>query len=580
MFQKKLSALSPESVKYQAAHVFLQWISLLATIAFTAIFTGILGKAQERSLSFRDTGTALAAVAAIILIKFLSAIFQEHFSFKASETVKATLRNRIFSKLRRLGASYKEMISSAEVVQLTGEGVDQLETYFGAYIPQLFYSILAPLTLFVFFAPVDALCAAVLFVCVPLIPLTIALVQTFAKRLLSKYWGQYGDLGNTFLENLQGMTTLKIYRTDGLRNEVMNQEAEKFRRITMKVLTMQLNSIFVMDFIAYGGAGTGIILALLRLQSGALDFSGCLMFILLSADFFIPMRRLGSFFHIAMNGIAAGEKILRLLGLPEPEEGTEPGTAFAGARISAEGLFFSYDGKRTVLKNVAFTVDGGSLTAIVGESGSGKSTIAALLAGRIRGYDGSITVRGCELSSIKETELLKNTVYTGAESYLFKGTVQDNLRAVRPGATEEELWEALEKVRIAAFFREAEGLQTKLTEGASNLSGGQRQRLALARALLFDGAVYIFDEASSNIDAESEKEIIDCIYRIAGQKTVVLITHRLANAERAGNILVMNNGCVAESGTHRELYDAGGYYRRLWDAQQKLEQVNRGGGGA
>lgn len=580
MFQKKLSALSPESVKYQAAHVFLQWISLLATIGFTAIFTGILGKAQERSLSFRDTGTALAAVAAIIIIKFLSAIFQEYFSFKSSETVKATLRNRIFSKLRRLGASYKERISSAEVVQLTGEGVDQLETYFGAYIPQLFYSILAPLTLFVFFTPVDALCAAVLFVCVPLIPLTIALVQTFAKRLLSKYWGQYGDLGNTFLENLQGMTTLKIYRTDGLRNEVMNQEAEKFRRITMKVLTMQLNSIFVMDFIAYGGAGTGIILALLRLQSGALDFSGCLMFILLSADFFIPMRRLGSFFHIAMNGIAAGEKILRLLGLPEPEEGTEPGTAFAGARISAEGLFFSYDGKRTVLKNVAFTVDGGSLTAIVGESGSGKSTIAALLAGRIRGYDGSITVRGCELSSIKETELLKNTVYTGAESYLFKGTVQDNLRAVRPGATEEELWEALEKVRIAAFFREAEGLQTKLTEGASNLSGGQRQRLALARALLFDGAVYIFDEASSNIDAESEKEIIDCIYRIAGQKTVVLITHRLANAERAGNILVMNNGCVAESGTHRELYDAGGYYRRLWDAQQKLEQVNRGGGGA
>lgn len=580
MFQKKLSALSPESVKYQAAHVFLQWISLLATIGFTAIFTGILGKAQERSLSFRDTGTALAAVAAIIIIKFLSAIFQEYFSFKSSETVKATLRNRIFSKLRRLGASYKERISSAEVVQLTGEGVDQLETYFGAYIPQLFYSILAPLTLFVFFTPVDALCAAVLFVCVPLIPLTIALVQTFAKRLLSKYWGQYGDLGNTFLENLQGMTTLKIYRTDGLRNEVMNQEAEKFRRITMKVLTMQLNSIFVMDFIAYGGAGTGIILALLRLQSGALDFSDCLMFILLSADFFIPMRRLGSFFHIAMNGIAAGEKILRLLGLPEPEEGTEPGTAFAGARISAEGLFFSYDSKRTVLKNVAFTVDGGSLTAIVGESGSGKSTIAALLAGRIRGYDGSITVRGCELSSIKETELLKNTVYTGAESYLFKGTVQDNLRAVRPGATEEELWEALEKVRIAAFFREAEGLQTKLTEGASNLSGGQRQRLALARALLFDGAVYIFDEASSNIDAESEKEIIDCIYRIAGQKTVVLITHRLANAERAGNILVMNNGCVAESGTHRELYDAGGYYRRLWDAQQKLEQVNRGGGGA
>ena len=580
MFQKKLSALSPESVKYQAAHVFLQWISLLATIGFTAIFTGILGKAQERSLSFRDTGTALAAVAAIIIIKFLSAIFQEYFSFKSSETVKATLRNRIFSKLRRLGASYKERISSAEVVQLTGEGVDQLETYFGAYIPQLFYSILAPLTLFVFFTPVDALCAAVLFVCVPLIPLTIALVQTFAKRLLSKYWGQYGDLGNTFLENLQGMTTLKIYRTDGLRNEVMNQEAEKFRRITMKVLTMKLNSIFVMDFIAYGGAGTGIILALLRLQSGALDFSGCLMFILLSADFFIPMRRLGSFFHIAMNGIAAGEKILRLLGLPEPEEGTEPGTAFAGARISAEGLFFSYDGKRTVLKNVAFTVDGGSLTAIVGESGSGKSTIAALLAGRIRGYDGSITVRGCELSSIKETELLKNTVYTGAESYLFKGTVQDNLRAVRPGATEEELWEALEKVRIAAFFREAEGLQTKLTEGASNLSGGQRQRLALARALLFDGAVYIFDEASSNIDAESEKEIIDCIYRIAGQKTVVLITHRLANAERAGNILVMNNGCVAESGTHRELYDAGGYYRRLWDAQQKLEQVNRDGGGA
>ena len=575
MFQKKLSALSPESVKYQAAHVFLQWISLLATIGFTAIFTGILGKAQERSLSFRDTGTALAAVAAIIIIKFLSAIFQEYFSFKSSETVKATLRNRIFSKLRRLGASYKERISSAEVVQLTGEGVDQLETYFGAYIPQLFYSILAPLTLFVFFTPVNALCAAVLFVCVPLIPLTIALVQTFAKRLLSKYWGQYGDLGNTFLENLQGMTTLKIYRTDGLRNEVMNQEAEKFRRITMKVLTMQLNSIFVMDFIAYGGAGTGIILALLRLQSGALDFSGCLMFILLSADFFIPMRRLGSFFHIAMNGIAAGEKILRLLGLPEPEEGTEPGTAFAGARISAEGLFFSYDGKRTVLKNVAFTVDGGSLTAIVGESGSGKSTIAALLAGRIRGYDGSITVRGCELSSIKETELLKNTVYTGAESYLFKGTVQDNLRAVRPGATEEELWEALEKVRIAAFFREAEGLQTKLTEGASNLSGGQRQRLALARALLFDGAVYIFDEATSNIDVESENDIMQEIYTLAMTKTVILISHRLANVTRADQIYVLDRGNLVGHGTHRELLADNPHYAALWNAQQELENVGK-----
>lgn len=574
MINKRLIGTVAESKKYIAGNVILQWCSLTANIALMLSISRMLAELFRGSASVQlFTVTGIVVILALA-VRFFCSIGAAKMGYFSSKAVKKSLREKIYQKLLRLGSSYNEQVKTSEVVQVAVEGVDQLETYFGAYLPQFFYAMLAPLTLFIVLCFVNVAAAVVLLICVPLIPVAIAAVQTWAKKLLSKYWGQYTELGDTFLENLQGLTTLKIYQADAFKQQEMNEQAEKFRKITMKVLTMQLNSITIMDLIAYGGAALGVIMAVTQYQSGGVSLEGCLLIILLAADFFIPMRQLGSFFHIAMNGMAASDKIFRLLDLEETKpEITE--SFPSGHTIRCSGLSFSYEPDREILHSVDLTFPQGSFTALVGESGCGKSTLASILMGRNKGYTGSVSVGGVPLSSIQEESLLRNITYISHQSYLFKGTVRENLLMGKPGASDEELWAVLSRVNLAEFLKAEQGLDTRLLEKASNLSGGQCQRLALARALLHDSPVYIFDEAISNIDVESENDIMREIHELAKSKTVILVSHRLANVVGADHIYVLDHGIVAESGSHEELLAHHGLYERLWSAQQTLEQFGK-----
>ncbi len=569
MLNKRLIGMVSESKRYIAGNVLCQWISLVANLVMMVWVTNLLASLFTGTL---DQGTLLATLgvaAGAVVVRCLCTTFSSRMGYLASSTVKKTLREKIYGKLLRLGSSYQEKVNTSEVVQVAVEGVDQLETYFGSYLPQLFYAVLAPVTLFVVLAPVSLPAAVVLLVCVPLIPVAIVAVQRWAKKLLARYWGQYTALGDSFLENLQGLTTLKIYQADGFQQEEMNRQAEKFRKITMKVLTMQLNSITIMDLIAYGGAALGMILSVTQYRNGQVTLAECLLIIVLAADFFLPMRLLGSYFHIAMNGMAASEKIFRLLDLPEAPmpEGDVP----QEAALRCRDLRFSYQADREVLHGINLDIPVGSFTAIVGESGCGKSTVASILMGRNRGYRGTVTVGDQELSHIREDHLLEHVTYVGHQSYLFQGTVRDNLRMGCPTADETQMWAVLERVKLADFLRGEKGLDTPLLERAANLSGGQCQRLALARALLHNSPVYLFDEATSNIDMESENAILAEIQALAQTKTVLLISHRLANVTRADHIYVMEQGNVVEQGTHEELCQAGGRYQQLWQAQMVLE---------
>ena len=576
MINKRLIGTVAESKKYIAGNVVLQWCSLAANIAMMFSITNLFAGLYYGSTSPASLWATAAVAALALLIRFLCTTGASRMSYLSSKAVKKTLRERIYEKLLRLGASYNEQVKTSEVVQVAVEGVDQLETYFGAYLPQFFYAMLAPLTLFAVLCFVNVPAAIVLLVCVPLIPIAIAAVQTWAKKLLSKYWGQYTALGDTFLENLQGLTTLKIYQADEFKNQEMNVEAEKFRKITMKVLTMQLNSITIMDLIAYGGAALGVIMAVTQYMGNHVSLAGCLLIILLAADFFLPMRQLGSFFHIAMNGMAASDKIFRLLDLPEHKQ--EVSESFPLQHdIVCSNLRFSYEPDREILHGVGLQFPQGSFTALVGESGCGKSTIAAILMGRNKGYTGSVTIGGVELREVNESSLLRNITYVSHQSYLFKGAVRDNLLIGKPSATDDELWAVLKRVHLAGFLKAEQGLDTHLTEKAGNLSGGQCQRLALARALLHDSPVYIFDEATSNIDVESENDIMAEIHELARTKTVLLISHRLANVVHADNIYVLDNGSVAESGSHEELLKNHGLYEKLWNAQRELENYGKDG---
>lgn len=575
MINKRLIGTVPDSKKYIAGNVICQWISLAANITMMASITTLLAKLFEKTADTTSIITTLIIAAVAVLVRFICTTLSSKMSYLSSKTVKKTLREMIYKKLLKLGTSYKEKANTSEVVQVAVEGVDQLETYFGAYLPQFFYAMLAPLTLFIVLSFVSFPCAIVLLICVPLIPVAIIAVQRWAKKLLAKYWGQYTALGDTFLENLQGLTTLKIYQADDFKQEEMNRESEHFRKITMKVLTMQLNSITIMDLIAYGGAALGVILSATQYAAGNIDLAGCLLIILLSADFFIPMRLLGSFFHIAMNGMAASDKIFRLLDLPETEEKNE--TVGADYSIVCKDLHFSYEEDREILHGVNMTFPMGSFTSIVGESGCGKSTVSAILMGRNKGYIGSVTIGGKELNDLNEASLMQNLTYISHQSYLFKGSVRDNLRMGCPSATDEQLWAVLDRVNLSAFLKCEKGLDTPLAERASNLSGGQCQRLALARALLHDSPVYIFDEATSNIDVESENDIMREIHALAKTKTVILISHRLANVVGSDNIYVMDKGNIVESGNHEVLLQKNGVYAKLWNAQQSLENYGKDG---
>ena len=567
MINKRLIGMVSESRPRIAASVGLQWTALLGNLAAMGLIAFFIDRlAAGAGLPGAGFWLALAGAAAVRMACTEAAARMAH---KASRAVKLALRRQIYAKLLRLGPAYRQQVNTAEVVQAAVEGVDQLESYFGAYLPQFFYSMLAPLTLFAVLAPVCLPAAAALLICVPLIPAAIAAVQTWAKKLLSKYWGQYTALGDSFLENLQGLTTLKIYSADERRNEEMNREAEQFRRITMRVLTMQLNSISIMDLVAFGGAALGIGLAVSQYTAGRLSLGGCVLVLLLSADFFLPMRQLGSYFHIAMNGMAASDRIFRLLDMPEPPAGGRP--VPADTAIRCQDLRFGYEPGREILRGVDLDLPRGGFVALVGESGCGKSTLAALLTGRVKGWQGQVTMGGVPLEELDETGLLQAVTCLGHNAWLCKGTLADNLRLGAPDATDEQLWDALKRAKLDGFARQAGGLDAPVAERGANLSGGQRQRLALARALLHDSPVYIFDEATSNIDAESENDIMSEIHRLARTRTVLLISHRLANAAGADRIYVLENGRVAQQGRHAELLAAGGLYARLWNTQQELE---------
>ena len=573
MINKRLIVAVPESKKYIAGNVALQWCSLCANIAMMSAVTALLAALFAGEVTQSKIVTTAVIALAAVAVRYGCTVGASRMGYLSSKAVKKTLRGAIYDKLLCLGASYSEQVKTSEVVQVAVEGVDQLETYFGAYLPQFFYAMLAPLTLFVVLCFVSVPAAVVLLVCVPLIPVAIAAVQTWAKKLLSKYWGQYTALGDTFLENLQGLTTLKIYQADAFKNDEMNVEAEKFRKITMKVLTMQLNSITIMDLIAYGGAALGVIMAATQLRAGKIDLAGALLIVLLAADFFIPMRQLGSFFHIAMNGMAASDKIFRLLDLPEPAHG---GVDCPAGDIVCRDLHFSYEPEREILHGVDLTVPQGKFVSLVGESGCGKSTISALLMGRNKGYTGSVTIGGAELRDIEEASLMRRVTYVSHQSYLFKGTVRDDLLMGKPDASDDELWCALTQVNLADFLKSEAGLDTQLSERGENLSGGQRQHLALARALLHDSPVYIFDEATSNIDVESENDIMAQLHALAGRKTVLLISHRLANVTASDEIYVLERGNIVQHGTHDALLKQGGAYAALWSAQQALEHYGEG----
>ena len=564
MINKRLIQAVPESKKYIALNVALQWLSLAANI----VMIGAIGFFLQKLLTKTEDVTSIIVLASIavgaIIVRFLCTIGAARMSHLSSKSVKKTLRNKIYSKLLRLGSSYNSKVSTSEVVQMSVEGVDQLDIYFASYLPQFFYSMIAPITLFVVLCFINWQSALILLGCVPLIPISIALVQTFAKKLLSKYWGQYTALGDTFLENLQGLTTLKIYQADAKKNEEMNVEAEHFRKITMKVLTMQLNSISIMDIVAFGGAAAGIVMAVSQLAAGNIDFAGCIIIILLSADFF----------HIAMNGMADSDKIFHLLDLEEPQEKTKT-VPNHNCDIACSHVGFRYNEEREILKDINVQFPQGSFTAIVGESGCGKSTLDGILMGRNAPYQGHITIGGVELSEIEESNLMQTITYISHNSYLFKGTVRDNLLMGDPNATDEQMWHVLEQTKLAAFLRSEQGLDTLLLEKASNLSGGQCQRLALSRALLHNSPIYIFDEATSNIDVESEDDIMEQIYHLAKTKTVILISHRLANVVQADHIYVMKHGSITEQGTHERLMEQQGTYYELYHSQKQLEQYGK-----
>lgn len=574
MFNKRLITMVTNARRYIGADVALQWIALVANIALFVLIGLFLQGLLEGTLQTTQIVILLVVALVTLIVRFLCQMGAQRMGQKAANVAKSTIRQAIYAKLVDLGPSYRENVTSSEALQVSVEGVEHLEAYFGSYLPQLFYAVAAPLTLFACLTPLSLPTAIILLVCVPLIPLSIVAVQRIAKRVMGNYWGSYTDLGSFFLESIQGLTTLKIFQADERRHEAMNREAENFRQATMRLLVMQLNSITVMDLFAFCGAAVGIIMALVQFSQGNASFGAVFAIIFLSAEFFLPMRALGSFFHTAMSGMAAADRMFKILDTPAPPSG-ERAIDSGNVEIECHGISYSYDGERDVLHDVDVTIPQGSFVGITGESGSGKSTLAGILSGSLDRYTGEISIGGIPLRDISRASLRETITYVPFASYLFEGTVASNLRLAKPDATDEQLWDVLRRCRLEGLVRSAGGLEAPVVTEGANLSGGQRQRLAMARALLHDTPIYILDEATSNIDVESEAAIIELVKELSSAKTVIMITHRLAALREAERIYVLADGRVVESGTHDELSATGGAYGRLWNEQSRLETFAR-----
>lgn len=572
MIKTRLINQVPSSKKYIALTVFAQWLKACANIVMMFIFSDLIGKILNgKVINFTSALPSVFGILFVMVLRYLCEFFSSKTSFYASSEVKKVLRQKMYKKLTRIGASYKERVSTSEVIQVFVEGIDQLELYFGKYLPQFFFAMLAPLTLFIVLSFVSLKASVILLFCVPLIPISIVAVQKIAKKLLSKYWGIYTNLGDTFLENIQGLTTLKVYQADERKNIEMNAKAEEFRKITMKVLTMQLNSVSVMDIIAYGGSAVGVVVAIFQVKNGIITLPEAFLIIMLAAEFFLPLRLLGSFFHVAMNGMAASDKLFNILDMPEEERGSKEPSSFEKS-IIIDNLSFSYDGDKTVLNGISTVINNNSLVSIVGESGCGKSTLAGLLCGTTKGYNGSITIDGVEIKDVDETVILQNITSVNFNSYIFAGTVKDNLVIADKNASEEKMIDALKAVNLWSFLAENDGLETKLNQQGSNFSGGQRQRLAIARALMHNTPIYIFDEVTSNIDAESENDIMAVIHNMAKNKTIILISHRLKNVKLSDKIILLDEGKIEEEGTHKTLIKQDKKYKFMYMTQAELEK--------
>ena len=576
MIKTRLVGLLSHAKKYIVYTILWQWLALLSQVIAVFSIAGLLEKVIYGSVTSESVKRTVLTLILVVVIRFFCERMGARSSYLACVDVKRILREKIYEKMLKLGASYREQVSSSEVVQVSTEGVEQLETYFGKYLPQLFYSLIAPVTLFVILCRVSLKASVVLLICVPLIPISIVVVQKIARKLLNKYWSIYTGLGDSFLENLQGLTTLKIYQADQQKADEMDAESQRFRQITMKVLTMQLNSTSVMDIVAYGGAAIGMAVAVTEFLHGNLNLSGTLCIVLLSSEFFLPLRLLGSFFHIAMNGMAASDKIFRILDISEPKAG-EKTLPEGGLDISFRDVHFSYEKDREILGRIDLQVPAGSFVSLVGESGCGKSTIAGILSGKNREFSGDIRIGGVALGDVREDDLMEHVVLVRHNSYLFKGTVRENLQMAKTDATDQEMREVLKKVNLLGFLDTQNGLDTVLLEKAGNLSGGQCQRLVIARALLADAPVYIMDEATSNIDVESEELIMDVIHEMAKTRTVLLISHRLANVVQSDQIYFLKNGEIRECGKHEELMALGGDYCHLYESQSALENYGKEG---
>lgn len=651
MFDKRLFSLAPGVGRLVAAKVFCQWIGLLSNVVFVVTVVVMLSpvlavveSAFDPMFSMGDSGLlsrmfvglgyggfsaetyigcALAIVVCAVL-RFLMMRAAAYFGAEAAERVKLALREQLFNKMLAIGPSYSQHISTADVVQSAGEGIEQIQSFFELFLPQLFYAILAPVTLFFIVAPINMPTAVTLLVCAPLIVLIVGMVAMRAARVFKKYWGKYTDMGSMFLDNVQGLETLKTFDADAHAAKKMNEQAEQFRVMTMNVLQIQLRSLTAMDVVAYGGAAAGVGVAIWQYANGAaLPLAGVLLIVLLSADFFIPLRQLGSFFHVAMNGMTSTKRIFALLDTPIPAHGMqgmpEFGASDNGVDVCFDDVSFRYadvaagaaadvetgetgkksgvvgagktgmpkDGNGSVvaLHGVSFTARRGQVTAIVGPSGSGKSTAVELLAGNLSGYEGYIWLRPgnignnstqrYQIADLSIESLTREIAIVAAQSHLFAGTLRDNLLMAKPDATENELWQALEAAHIDEFVRaQSQELDLAIEQGASNLSGGQKQRIAIARALLRESAVYIFDEATSSVDVESETLILQTIRALADRgKTVIMVTHRMANAADADHVVVFECGRVTEQDAHVELMRANGTYAKLFRAQQTVENI-------